>query len=128
MAADVFQNILAISQDFALFTTSFVCDEAEHLAFAAWVSAQNYRFGYAAHDASSDAIVQNSTTCLAYLLINTYSYGQVVPVYGSQTHAASVLGYAASLDFDRAEDVYRLSSALSMVFWLKLATQASMMC
>jgi hypothetical protein len=103
VAADSFQNILSVSQDFALFTTSFVCDEDQHLAFAAWVSAQNYRFGYVAHDSSAEAIVQDSTACLAYLLINTYSYGQVVPVYGSQTHAASVLGYAAALDFDRAE-------------------------
>ncbi|HDG0630511.1 TPA: DUF3383 domain-containing protein [Serratia marcescens] len=103
VVADAFQRILAISQDFALFTTSFVCDMSQHLAFAAWVSAQNYRFGYVAHDSSAEAIVQNSTACLAYQLINVYSYGQVVPVYGAQTHAASVLGYAAALDFDRAE-------------------------
>lgn len=70
VAADAFQKILAISQDFALFTTSFVCDEEQHLAFAAWVNAQNFRFGYAAHDASVEASVQNSTACLAYLLIN----------------------------------------------------------
>lgn len=103
VVSDAFQKIMAVSQDFALFTTSFICDQDQHLAFAAWTSAQNYRFGYVAHDASTEATVQGSTACLAYLLINTYSYGQTVPVYGYQTHAASVLGYAASLDFDRAE-------------------------
>ena len=100
---DVFLNLLGISQDWALFTTSFVCDQAQHLAFAKWTSAQNFRFGYVAHDSSANATVQNSTDNLTYALIETYSYGQTVPVYGFQTHAASVLGYAASLDFERAE-------------------------
>ncbi|AKE09213.1 DUF3383 domain-containing protein [Serratia liquefaciens] len=103
LVADVMQDILAVSQGFALFTTAFTCDQAQHLAFAAWASAQNYRFGYVAHDISANAIVQDSTDNLTYALINTYSYGQTVPVYGQQVHAASVLGYAASLDFDRAE-------------------------
>ncbi len=100
---DVFLNLLGISQDWALFTTSFVCDQAQHLSFAKWTSAQNFRFGYVAHDSSANATVQNSTDNLTYALIETYSYGQTVPVYGFQTHAASVLGYAASLDFERAE-------------------------
>ncbi|MGQ6231056.1 DUF3383 domain-containing protein [Serratia sp. IR-2025] len=103
VVSDAFQKILAASQNFALFTTSFICTQEQHLAFAKWVSSQDYRFGYVAHDSSTNATVQNSTDCLAYLLINTYSYGQTVPVYGYQSHAASVLGYAASLDFDRAE-------------------------
>ncbi|CAI1839885.1 Protein of uncharacterised function (DUF3383) [Serratia grimesii] len=103
VVADAFQKILAVSQEFALFTTSFICDQPQHLSFAAWTSAQNYRFGYVAHDVSANAIVQDSTENLTYALINTYSYGQTVPVYGYQVHAASVLGYAAALDFDRAE-------------------------
>ncbi|MEX3240530.1 DUF3383 domain-containing protein [Serratia quinivorans] len=103
VVADAFQKILAVSQEFALFTTSFICEQEQHLAFAAWTSAQNYRFGYVAHDVSANAIVQGSTDNLTYALINTYSYGQTVPVYGYQVHAASVLGYAAALDFDRAE-------------------------
>lgn len=100
---DAFQSILGVSQSWALFTTSFVCVQEQHLAFAKWTSAQNYRFGYVAHDSSANATVQNSTDNLTYVLIETYGYGQTVPVYGFQTHAASVLGYAASLDFDRAE-------------------------
>jgi hypothetical protein len=103
VASDVMQAILAVNQSFALFTTTFTCDQPQHLAFAAWASAQNYRFGYVAHDLSANAIVQDSTDNLTYALITTYSYGQTVPVYGYQVHAASVLGYAASLDFDRAE-------------------------
>ncbi|MGO4743976.1 DUF3383 domain-containing protein [Serratia quinivorans] len=103
VVADAFQAILAVNQDFALFTTSFTCEQDQHLEFAAWTSAQNYRFGYVAHDISANAVVQDSTENLTYALITTYSYGQTVPVYGYQVHAASVLGYAASLDFDRAE-------------------------
>lgn len=103
VVTDVMQDILAENQGFALFTTAFTCDQTQHLAFAAWASAQNYRFGYVAHDISANAIVQDSTDNLTYALINTYSYGQTVPVYGQQVHAASALGYAASLDFDRAE-------------------------
>ncbi|WP_312387856.1 DUF3383 domain-containing protein [Atlantibacter hermannii] len=96
-------SVLDKTQNWALFTTSFECDEAQHLAFSSWVNSENYRFGYVAHYDEADAKVQGSTSTLTYKLIETYNYQNVVPVYGDQTYVASALGYAASLDFDRQE-------------------------
>ncbi len=96
-------SVLDKSQNWAIFTTSFVCDEAQHLAFSSWVNSENYRFGYVAHYSEADAKVQGSTSTLTYKLIETYNYQNVLPVYGDQNYAASALGYAASLDFARQE-------------------------
>ncbi|WP_165430940.1 DUF3383 domain-containing protein [Atlantibacter hermannii] len=96
-------SVLDKTQNWALFTTSFECDESQHLAFSSWVNSENYRFGYVAHYDEADAKVQGSTSTLTYKLIETYNYQNVLPVYGDQTYAASALGYAASLDFDRQE-------------------------
>ncbi len=96
-------SVLDKTQNWALFTTSFECDEAQHLAFSSWVNSENDRFGYVAHYDEADAKVQGSTSTLTYKLIETYNYQNVLPVYGDQTYAASALGYAASLDFDRQE-------------------------
>ncbi|WP_054623159.1 DUF3383 domain-containing protein [Cronobacter sakazakii] len=97
------QSVLDSSQNWAVFTTSFTPTEQEALDFSAWVNGQNYRFGYVPFTLEESALVSGSTDTLAYKIISTYDYSNVVPVFGDQTHAASVIGYAASLDFDRQE-------------------------
>ncbi|HFV5790751.1 TPA: DUF3383 domain-containing protein [Escherichia coli] len=97
------QSVLDSSQNWAIFTTSFTPIEQEALDFSAWVNGQNYRFGYVPFTLEESALVSGSTDTLAYKIISTYDYSNVVPVFGDQTHAASVIGYAASLDFDRQE-------------------------
>lgn len=97
------QSVLDSSQNWAIFTTSFTPTEQEALDFSAWVNGQNYRFGYVPFTLEESALVSGSTDTLAYKIISTYDYSNVVPVFGDQTHAASVIGYAASLDFDRQE-------------------------
>lgn len=103
VVSDMFTGILSKIQDWAGFTTSFTATQDQHLALAAWVSARNKRFFYVAHDSAENATVAGSTENLAYQLLSVYAYGETVPVYGYQTHAASVLGYAAALDFSRNE-------------------------
>ncbi|CAM8497622.1 DUF3383 domain-containing protein [Enterobacter asburiae] len=97
------QSVLDSSQNWAIFTTSFTPTEQEALDFSAWVNGQNYRFGYVPFTLEESALVSGSTDTLAYKIISTYDYSNVIPVYGNQSHAASVIGYAASLDFDRQE-------------------------
>lgn len=97
------QAVLDSSQNWAIFTTAFAPTEQEALDFAAWVNGESFRFGYVPFTLDESALVTGSTDTLAYKIITTYNYASVVPVYGDQTHAASVLGYAASLDFDRQE-------------------------
>ncbi|MEX5074850.1 DUF3383 domain-containing protein [Enterobacter cloacae] len=100
---EAMQSVLDSSQNWAIFTTSFAPTDDEALAFSAWVNSQNYRFGYVAFTLEESALVSGSADTLAYKIISTYDYSNVVPVFGDQTHAASVIGYAASLDFDRQE-------------------------
>ncbi|WP_336747893.1 DUF3383 domain-containing protein [Pantoea vagans] len=100
---DFFISVLNSSQDWATFTTAFECTDAEHLALAGWASAQNYRFAYVAHTDEDSALVSGSTETIAYQLLVVNDYANVLPVYGTNLHAASALGYAAALDFDRQE-------------------------
>lgn len=103
VVTDAMQAVLDGSQNWAIFTTSFTPSESQALSFSAWVNGQNYRFGYVPFTLDDSALVQGSTATLAYKIIATNDYSNVIPVYGDQSHAAAVLGYAASLDFDRQE-------------------------
>ncbi|WAH52616.1 DUF3383 domain-containing protein [Pseudescherichia vulneris] len=100
---DAMQGVLDSSQNWALFTTAFAPDEAQALAFSAWVTGQNYRFGYVPYTMEESALVAGSAETIAFKIIAVNDYANVIPVYGDQGHAAAVLGYAASLDFDRQE-------------------------
>lgn len=97
------QSVLDSSQNWAIFTTSFTPTEQEALDLSAWANGENYRFGYVPFTLEESALVSGSTDTLAYKIIVVHDYSNVVPVFGDQTHAASVIGYAASLDFDRQE-------------------------
>lgn len=103
VVTDSMQAVLDASQNWAIFTTSFTPDEDQALAFSSWANGQNYRFGYVPFTLEESALVSGSTDTLAYKIITTYDYSNAVPAYGDQSHAANVLGYAASLDFDRQE-------------------------
>ncbi|MGF6438083.1 DUF3383 domain-containing protein [Kosakonia sp. 1610] len=103
MATNAMQAVLDSSQSWAIFTTAFATTEQQALDFSQWVNGENFRFGYVPFTLDESALVAGSTDTLAYKIITTYNYASVAPVYGDQTHAASVLGYAASLDFDRQE-------------------------
>jgi len=100
VVSDLFTAIKAKSDDWAGFTTSFMPDDDEALAFSSWVNDQTNRYFYVLIDSSGEALNNGSTSCLAYQVISA-GYGPVVPVYGTQTHAANVLGYVASLNFDQ---------------------------
>ena len=100
---DFFIAVLDKTQDWAIFTTAFECTTEQHIALAGWASAENYRFAYVAHTEEGSALVSGSTETIAYQLLTVNGYANVLPVYGSNIHAASALGYAASLDFDRQE-------------------------
>ncbi len=87
------------NQDWVLFTTLFAPSTSQALAFSAWVTNQNYRFGYVPFDSSSDPLVAGNDKCLA-AQINADGYQNVLPVYGDYRYAMTVLSYASSLNFD----------------------------
>ncbi|MEI7410057.1 DUF3383 domain-containing protein [Pectobacterium aroidearum] len=103
VVTDAMQAILDKSQNWALFTTAFDTDITQALAFSKWANGQNYRFGYVTYTDEGDALVAGSTSTLAYQVITVNDYSNVIMVYGGKEHTAAVLGYAASLDFDRLE-------------------------
>ncbi|CAE6857285.1 hypothetical protein R75461_07784 [Paraburkholderia nemoris] len=94
-------NLIAnVTQNWALFTTTWEPDLAGKTAFSQWASSTGYRFGYAGYDSDPQARVAGSAACWGYTLKSQDLDGSV-PLYGDCTHAAFVLGFAASLDFSR---------------------------
>lgn len=99
VVSDLFTVILSQSQEWACFTTSFMPDEDEALAFGSWANDQDFRFVYVLIDNSGEALNSGSTETLAYPMVSG-NFNGTVPAYGVQSYAANVLGYAASLNFD----------------------------
>ena len=94
-------NLIAnLTQNWALFTTTWEPDLADKTAFSQWASSTTYRFGYVGYDSDPQARVAGSTACWGYVLKSQNLDGSVA-LYGDATHAAFVLGFAASLDFSR---------------------------
>lgn len=103
VVSDAFVAILNKSQNWAGFTTVFECPEALSLELAAWVSDTESRFFYVPWTTSDTALVSNSTQTLAQKIIDA-KYKNVIPVYtASNEKPASILGYAASLNFNRTD-------------------------
>ncbi|WP_233867107.1 DUF3383 domain-containing protein [Paraburkholderia adhaesiva] len=92
--------ITNVSQNWALFATTWEPPLADKLAFSQWANGTSYRFGYVGYDSDPGAKVSGSTTCWGAVLKADALDGSV-PLFGDATHAAFVLGFAASLDFDR---------------------------
>ena len=92
--------LVLVTQNWALFTTTWEPILADKTAFSVWVNAQAQRFGYAGWDSDVNAKTSGSTNTWGAYLVTNASSGSV-PIFGDYTHAAFVLGYAASLDFSR---------------------------
>lgn len=97
---DFMNSILGLIQNWALFTTTYEPVLADKKAFSDWTSAQSLRFGYVGFDSDVAAKAAVDTTSWGAYLKETTLDGSI-PIYGNNTHAAFVLGFAASLDFDR---------------------------
>ena len=116
---DSMKALKAKTQDWATFTASFECTVAQHVTFSAWGNSSNNRFVYVGWSQDGTETTSGSTSTFAYQVIDEYSYGGTVPVYGDQTHACSAMGFAASLDFDatngRRSLKYRAQSGLTVM-------------
>lgn len=100
-ATDTFVSIRDQQENWAGFTTLFESTEAQHLDFSAWAHGTESRFFYVAWTTSDTALINGSTETIAYK-IREAGYDNVVSVYCvDNLKPASILGYAASLNFDR---------------------------
>ncbi|MGJ8524341.1 hypothetical protein LMG33818_000049 [Halomonadaceae bacterium LMG 33818] len=97
--ATAMNGIQNVNQDWVLFTTAFQATSEQYLAFSKWASGTNDRFGFVGWSNDGSEVQENSTTTLAYQVTQN-GYNGTVPVYGDQAHAAGVLAYAASLNFN----------------------------
>ncbi|RKS87331.1 uncharacterized protein DUF3383 [Orbus hercynius] len=102
MTADsFFASLLSKTANWYSFTTLFEATDAQHIDFADWVNAQEARFNYVGWTSSGTALVSGSAETILYK-INEANYANVTPVYSlSYDKPVNVLGYYASLDFNR---------------------------
>ena len=92
--------VIAATQNWGCFTTTTEPELDDKKAFSIWANGQGDRYAYVGFDSDPNAKVNGSTsTWGAYLKANDIDGS--IPVFGDHTHAAFVLGFAASLDFSR---------------------------
>jgi hypothetical protein len=100
-------NVVAVSQNWATFTTLWEPILADKEAFQVWAAAQNQRYGYVAWDTDAQAIVQNSTTCFG-AIAKAGKFESVICVSGDLVICTSgdilnlavfLMGAVASINF-----------------------------
>lgn len=99
---DSLGSLIDSTDDWVTFSTAFECTVQQHVLFSAWQSSKGNRYLYVGWSQDGTETTSGSTDTFAYQVIDTYSYGGVAPVYGDQSHAASMMGWAASQNFDEA--------------------------
>jgi len=95
MSALIQQN-----SEWSLFTTMFEPVLDDKTEFSAWTSLQDNDYAYVGWDSDANALTAGSENTWG-AAVKLADYGGSVVLYGDRTHAAFVLGYAASLDFTR---------------------------
>lgn len=106
LPATFMSSVTAVTQNWAVFTTSFDPDNgsgnAAKQAFAAWVESTVDRYAYVAWDTDiSPTLTTNATTSLGNILETANSDGTILVYSPSQGSviAAFVMGMIASIDF-----------------------------
>lgn len=94
--------LATLDQSWSTFMTVFEPVTADKTSFSQWTSQQNNRYAYVGWDSDVNAKTPGSTTTWGYSVAQAKYSGSVL-IYGDQTHAAFVLGYAGSLDFARTQ-------------------------
>ena len=98
--ATFMDGVLAQNQNWATFMTVWEAVLSEKEAFANWSNANSPRWLYVCQDSDVNALTANSTVTFGNYLQTNQLIGSL-PIYGNNTHAAFVCGFAASLNFSR---------------------------
>lgn len=94
-------GILNQTQNWATFMTAWESASTEKQAFAQWSNSAAPRWLYVCQDSDPNALLANSTTTFGDYLQTNNLIG-TCPIFGDYTHSAFVCGFAASLNFSRA--------------------------
>jgi hypothetical protein len=97
--ASAMNRLVSLTTNFGTFTTSLTQTLTVREAFAAWNSTQNYQYAYAAWDTDAADSTPNNAASFGQMAFNTPFQG-TGPLYGDITTAASVMGYAASINYN----------------------------
>jgi hypothetical protein len=98
--ASFMPTVLSLTQNWACFMTVWESVLAEKEAFAAWSNSVSPRYLYVSEDSDVNALSPNNTECFGFYLSPGEFVGSL-PFFGTPSHAAFVMGYAASLNFTR---------------------------
>jgi Protein of unknown function (DUF3383). len=101
VALTAMDDVIALSQDFVSFTTLFAATDDQIVDFATWTDGRNDRFLYVPWTSSSAATTNTDTTSPAKRIAAANLSG-TAPIWSpSADKAVFVLGYIASIDFNR---------------------------
>lgn len=104
--ATAMAQLVALTKNWACFTTAWEPDLADKTAFSLFASQSNSQYAYAGYDSDANALVSgNTATWLAAVLAD--GYAGTIPTWGEGSTALApglyaamlVLGWAASLNF-----------------------------
>jgi hypothetical protein len=116
MPAGAMNGVVNSTQNWASFSTVFLATQAEALGFASWVSTQSpagqERFIYVEWDADTANDTSNPPNGLSFgAQVTALAYNGVIPVYDLEAgqHAAFVMGFIASIDFDETQGTATLA-------------------
>ncbi len=96
-------GVVAATQNFVSFTTTFMPSAADRLAFATWNAAQGNRYLYAMGDSDPVPTQANDTASLGYQ-VNQGALSGTVPIWDPNSPArvaAFFMGALASINFSR---------------------------
>jgi hypothetical protein len=93
-------TVVASTQNWATYTTTWEPITADKLSFGLWTSQSNQRYTYIAWDTDANAIVANASTTFGAQVFAA-AYDGVVPIYRDVNVAAFLMGAVASVDFTR---------------------------
>lgn len=120
----IMNGVVAITQNWATFTTVHEPLLANKLLYAAWVTAQNQRYAYVAWDSDVTALAPNASASFGVL---TATDNGVIPVYDpTGLIAAFICGATASIDFseENGRITYAYKGQAGLVATITDATQA----
>jgi hypothetical protein len=97
--AGIMNGVTEVTQNWALFMTTFEPIDATKLLFADWVQGTESRYAYVAWDSNELATVADQPTTFG-AIVNAAEDDGVIPVYDATGDiAAFICGVAASIDF-----------------------------
>jgi hypothetical protein len=114
--AENMESIIAVSDNFVSFTALRELTDNEHTELSQWASGKGVRFLYVIRSEDAPLTIAGNTDNIG-TIIQTAGYSATTAIYGNFDYAAFVLGFVASVNYQRtrgtATAAFKSNSALS---------------